>query len=248
MKNKLFVFAAILSLLGLSSCIEDDGVLYYNLTEFGMVKDASSILSDEGAVLTVTDKMCEENLDTMKRILFVCDVTKKLSDLDYEITLKEVYPVKEIQTVLRSSPEAAAVQYDDPVYVSSSWFSGGYLNLALSFFIKNESKTPHSFLLVEDVPVFDEEQAKQVDVNLRLYHQGGGESFANPDLELTDLHQVNAYVSIPIEHLDPYHGGTPENGMLLRLGRLWHTYDLDDVERTTKMYYSYGEFNQTQNN
>ena len=37
MKNKLFVFAAVLSLLGLSSCIEDDGVLYYNLTEFGMV-------------------------------------------------------------------------------------------------------------------------------------------------------------------------------------------------------------------
>ena len=61
---------------------------------------------------------------------------------------------------------------------------------------------------------------------------------------MSELRQVNTYLSIPVEQLDPLHGGKPESGMLMRLGRLWHTYELDLVDRETQMFYSYGTFNQ----
>lgn len=246
MKNRLFIIvAAILSLALASSCIKDDGYLYYNLTEFGVVKNSSSILSDEGVVLNIVGKECDANLDTMSRVMFLCDVLRPASETDpYEIILKQIVSVKVRSTVLFSSQEARDRQFDDPVYVSSCWFGGGYLNIGISYYVKTGSSTPHKLLLVQEPSTYDEDKGKQIDVNLHLYHEGGGESFANPDIEMSELRQVNTYLSIPVEQLDPLHGGKPESGMLMRLGRLWHTYELDLVDRETQMFYSYGTFNQ----
>ena len=244
MKNRqILLVAAILSAFCIASCVKDDGYLYHNLTEFGVVENGS-IRSDEGVLLSVADNQCEKKLDTMYRVLYVCDVTKQLTDNTYEIILKDIVSVKVLNTVLQGSPAASERVYDDPVYISSAWMGGGFMNLAVSFYVKSESETPHSFLLVEDTPVFDEDYQKEIDINLRLYHEGGGESYVDPEVEMTELKLVNTYLSIPIEQLDPYHGGKPENGMLLRLGRLWHAYETDIITRETKMYYSYGTFNE----
>ena len=245
MKNSVaFYAAAFLAVACLTSCIKDDGILYHNLTEFGVVRNATSILSDEGVILNVTSKECKENLDTMHRVLYVCDVMRGESQTTFEIILKEIRSVKEQKTVLYTSPEARARQYDDPVYIGSAWFGGGYMNLAVSYYVKTGSATPHTLLLVEEPPVYDEDQAKQVDVNLRLYHEGGGESFANAELNLGELEQVNTYLSIPVNQMDPFHDGKPDDGAFIRLARRWHLNDVDVIDRETKMFYSYGTYSE----
>ena len=240
---KRFLIAAVVlvtSVLFIVSCISRDDTLYYGLTDYGVVQGANRILTDDDIVLTIVQKECNENLDTMGRVAVFCDLLRKVSETEYEINLREIQSMKIVSPVLSTSPQAEARVYDDPVCLQTAWFSGGYLNLTLSYYVKKGSTTPHTLLFVEDRPCFDETQDIQIDINLRIYHEGGGESFANPDIDMDQLNQVNTFVSIPFGSLDPYHGGPAQDDTVVRLTRLWHLYDSGVLERETQLYNTYG--------
>ena len=188
--RNIIILAATAILPSAVSCQQDDTLQYNNVT-MGNVVDGTFI-SDQGNIFNVVEQSFEFRLDTMKRALVVCDVLSRRegTENEYDIRLKDASPVltKELLTASTITAEDALVK--DPVHIKEIWYSGGYLNMYITFPIKHDSQSPHLINLVTD-----DSKTSGNSYSLELRHNGFGEIWSEKD---DDLILAGAYVSFSL--------------------------------------------------
>ena len=191
--RNIIILAATAILPSAVSCQQDDTLQYNNVT-MGNVVDGTFI-SDQGNIFNVVEQNFEFRLDTMKRALVVCDVLSRTegTENEYDVRLKDASPVliKELLTASTITAEDALVK--DPVHIKEIWYSGGYLNMYITFPIKHGSQSPHLINLVTD-----DSKTSGNSYSLELRHNGFGEIWSEKD---DDLILAGAYVSFQLSEI-----------------------------------------------
>ena len=173
------------------------------------------------------------DLTGLERIIFYADILKSTGEKTYDIRLKTVYPVPVGNiTPVSELPDPSALA-NNPVRVSGAWIGGGFLNLNLVFFTREDSKVEHKFSLVER----SFENGKDT-LFLQLYHDAGGEFWdGEDDLSVTGLTPNGTYQSFPITPFIPKTGDPRP----LKLLYTWHSYEDGNIIPQTQLYPMKGE-------
>ncbi len=194
MRRKLFsnilILAATTLMSAAVSCQQDDTLQYNNVT-MGNVVDGTFI-SDQGNIFNIVEQSFEFRLDTMKRALVVCDVLCRTegTENEYDVRLKDASPVLTKDLLASGSITEEDALVKDPVHIKEIWYSGGYLNMYITFPIKQGSQSPHLINLVTD-----DSKTSGSSYSLELRHNGFGEIWSEKN---DDLILAGAYVSFSL--------------------------------------------------
>lgn len=188
--GRIMIMAAILIGFAASSCQMDDTLQYNNVT-MGNVVDGT-LVSDQGNIFNVVEQTCMGRLDTMSRVMVVCDVLKKTDGVadSYDVRLNRLTSVLDKDPIVATQITDEAQKVQDPVYVREMWYSAGYLNMYIMVPVKSGSKARHMINLV-----FDDAAASGSNYVFELRHNAFGEVWGEDG---DDCVLAGAYVSFPI--------------------------------------------------
>ena len=183
-----------LGIIGLAltgvSCEKDDTLYYNNLTMGNIVE--GKFISDQGNIFNVVEKECTGTIDSLSRVMILCDVLRKTEgyENEYDIRLRDYSSVLEKDAITLENADAEEeTSVTDPVLVDQLWYSGGYLNLLVKNFVKTDSDKKHLINLVYHI----DENGKYV---FEVRHNAYGEVYG---VDGTGSMTISgAYVSIPI--------------------------------------------------
>ena len=230
-----WAFASAALTFAAASCQQDDTLRYNNIT-MGNVT-AGSFISDQGNTFNVVEHNCTEKIDTMKRVLVVCDVLRKTEDKEneYDIRLNMAKPVLTKSPLVMSEITDEEAMVTDPIQIKELWYSGGYLNMFIMIPVESGSKGRHLVNLV-----LDDKTSAGDSYTLELRHNGFGEVWSkdNPDYVLG-----GAYVSFPLG--DMISGNSAKVTLLWK----WHKaagngWSLEVVENKLEFEWKRGTFEQ----
>lgn len=205
-KCLLLISAAIVSSAAVS-CQKDD-TLYYNNLTMGNVVDGRFV-SDQGNIFNIVEQTCEGEIEKMTRAIVLCDVLNETdgAEKEYDVKMTNLRSVLEKNPVHISQATSEEIAVIDPVNIEELWYSGGYINMLISFFAKTDSKVEHEINLV-----YDKNEDGSYTFNLR--HNADGE-LATVD-NVSVMRQVGAYVSFPLKD------AVPENEAVLKFRWNWY--------------------------
>lgn len=188
LKGILSLAAGILAVVSVS-CQKDD-TLYYNNLTMGNIVDGRFV-SDQGNIFNIVDQTCEGKIEEMERAIVLCDVLNETNgaEKEYDVRLTDLRSVLEKSPVHVSEAVSEDIAAADPVNIEELWYSGGYLNMLISFYAVSESQTKHLINLVYD----KDEEGTYV---FHLRHNAFGEVASMENLNKMRL--VGAYVSFPL--------------------------------------------------
>ena len=196
--RKIF-FAAITSLVALTSCKEDE-TLYYNNVTMGNI-DGECIVSDQGNTFEITEALVNADLSKFEygRVILSCDILRKTDDKRYSIRLTNIASVLTKPVVYADSiePDADSLNVDNPIIVHELWYGGGYINMLLQFAVKHGSNTRHLINLIYNGIETDQEGASSYSFTLR--HNAYGDLPTENDVE--EYSSSFGYVSFPISEM-----------------------------------------------
>ena len=181
MKKLIPFILAILPLV--VSCKLEDTYTQTNVQEMVTVREGV-LLNDNGYVLNVK----EDALGTDKwkiegnRYLALFDILNRALD----IRLKDVL---EAAIVYPGEFDEGQEYPSDPLILEMTGFSGGYLNLGLSYYKAKGSHAAHPIRFFEEV--------KGSQHNLHIFHEGNGEDPTR--MEESDLETTIVIFSLPLE-------------------------------------------------
>lgn len=186
-RNITFLFMAAICLCTMS-CQKDD-TLYYNNMTMGNIVDGRFI-SDQGNIFNIEKQAYDFRLDTMKRAIIICDVLNQVpgTENEYDIKLNQAAPVFTKDPVSLENATNPDILREDPIYIESYWYSGGYINMLLRFHLPKSSTKQHMINLV-----YSSSETGKYTFNLR--HNAFGEDVTAND---TDIIVAQSYVSFPI--------------------------------------------------
>lgn len=208
------LFAILLAVLCLAACKKDDTILY-QYSAFGDVA-GTSFIADNGITFHITKLSGADGYNAHERVLFICNVLKKVSDSEYNIELLDWNRVVRKDYVKSGEVTDDASLGNAPVYLTNAWISGEYLNLAVALTFIRDSETKHIVNLVLDEASSDDKTLCFV-----LRHNSNGESVGDgSSLTFDDVVIGRAYYSFPIQNLIP-RGGSKEIKIIWE----WHTTD-----------------------
>ncbi|MBR6346430.1 MAG: hypothetical protein IKR69_03480 [Bacteroidales bacterium] len=185
MRKFLFVLSA--AVLMLCGCDKENDVLFINEYGFGTMVTSGVIQSDGGLKYNITKNEANAELQAGKRVLYVCDILKRISDSEFNINLKQLsYPLsKKPVTPAEVDSSKDEFKADNPANVDMAWFAGGYLNLRVNLFIsKDADKRKTHYLNL----VLDKEKK-----TVTLMHNADGEYYGEGGMELEDLMLAQTY-------------------------------------------------------
>lgn len=237
-----FISASILC-IGAVSCKKDTTLQYYNIT-MGNVTEGR-FTSDQGNIFNVVeqDKACYGKLDTMKRVIILCDVLNKTTgglDNEYDIRLNAMSSVKvkdiildgKVEDIEAKSPEESTdevidenVYKEDPVTINQVWISGGYINMLVQLPFKQSSKTVHEINLLK--------METEKGYAFRLVHNANGETMTESTMHA--FVEGNGYFSFPISSI------ITEDEAEVRFEWKWYKVLGTSIDINTTGYY-YTEF------
>ena len=147
MKKFLILFAV--ALIGMSACNVDpkDEFIIYNDTELCSIVDGK-IITDNGLTYEIVENNTEANLAEYNRAIIVCDILKLNEDGSYQINLKSITKIQIKDYTDASTLPEGVIPTGYPVSPQSIWFSGGYLNVGFSFYLKVNSSTVHNIDII----------------------------------------------------------------------------------------------------
>lgn len=147
-------------------------------------------ISDQGNIFNIEKQAYNFRLDTMKRAIIICDVLTSVpgTDNEYNINVKQAAPVLSKKPVSLENATAPEILTEDPIYIESYWYSGGYINMQLRFHLPKSSTKQHMINLV-----YSSSEAGKYTFSLR--HNAFGEKVPAND---TDMIVAQSYVSFPI--------------------------------------------------
>ena len=167
------ILPLLLALTALLSCVKEGYPLLSNTSDIGSLK-GRVVTTDGGLELTVTEQNVDLPEGDQDRIFVRFDVLRKTGDRSCDIRLNG-WTVPLNKAGLRKSDITDPAQVgDDPIYMESGWFSGGYLNMELVLPILRGSETKHLLNLV-----FDDANSADT-LRFRIHHNGFGEVFLPP--------------------------------------------------------------------
>ena len=194
MKNfKLSIIAVVAAVTALAavSCQKEDNTLYYNNLTMGNIVNGRFV-SDQGNTFNIVEQTCEGKIDTLSRAITLCDVLKETEgqEKEYDVRLRGYAPVLVKNAVKLEDAVSEEINVKDPIFIDQLWYSGGYINMLVSFDVKTGSKTKHLVNLV-----FDKEASTGNQYVFNLRHNSFGESliYGTADSQL-----AHNYVSFPI--------------------------------------------------
>lgn len=185
---KKYILPLIVCALAAVSCEFSDEYYVSNVNDLVTARDNSSFMSDYGVLYTVKNDLTDRKWTVGERYMINFDI----ENANYEISLKQ-YTRCIISTP--SAVDDTPSPGEDPVIVTGSNLSGGYVNLNLSYYVKKESTYPHRiFMEYQDNP-------NSGNLELILIHDGNGE---NPSqMGKDDLDTVNGIYSFVLTGLIP---------------------------------------------
>ena len=173
------------------SCQKDDTLYYDNLT-MGNIVDGRFV-SDQGNTFNIVDQTCEGKIDTMDRVITLCDVLKATTgqEKEYDVRLRDYAHVLTKDAVKAEDAVSEEISVTDPIYIDQLWYSGGYINMLLKYPVDIKSQSKHLINLVYSI----DEDGKY---NFELRHNAFGE--VREETEST-MFLAGGYVSFPIARL-----------------------------------------------
>lgn len=192
------LITAILVILSVAACKKDDTILDH-MEALGDI-GSGVIYGDNGIRFHVAKQSCEDGYQSQDRVMFSCNVLRKLSEREYDIELLEWSRVLKKDILLSDDITDDAAIGHDPIAITNMWVSGIYLNMAIltTFIVGSETKHVINLVLENDT-----------DDTLRfsLRHNAGGESVgASEDLDFDNTAFGKSYVSFPIQQFIPRGG------------------------------------------
>lgn len=193
-------FTAIITIaafiLAATSCKKDDTLRYNNVTMGNVVN--GTFVSDQGNMFNVVENNSGKEIENEKRAIISCDVLRQVAgtENEYEVRLNS------FQSVFTKSPIKAGEitddekKVEDPISINDIWYAGGYLNLQILVFIKENSETVHQLNLV-----INETDTAKDGYSFTLRHNAYGDL---PDDENTDFQDyviAGTFVSFPISDI-----------------------------------------------
>ena len=192
MRRLLFAVLAVAVLF--IGCDKEDEVLFMNEFGFGTLVSSGQIKTDGGLKYNITKNESGTDLVAGKRVIYICDLLKRISDEEYNVSVKQIsYPLAK-HTVTPGEAIGEEFKEDNPVNVDLAWFAGGYLNLRLYLFISSDAdkRKTHYLNLVVD----------KENKTLTLRHYGEGEFYGEGGMELEDLVLAQTYVCFEADEFD----------------------------------------------
>lgn len=189
-KIGLMTIAAAMTLAA-SSCQKDDTLFYNNLT-MGNIVDGRFV-SDQGNTFNIVDQACEAKLDTMYRVITLCNILRATEgqENEYDVALLDYAPVLAKDAVKIEDAVSEEINVKDPIYLEQLWYSGGYINMLIKYPVDIQNSTRHLINLVYSI----EEDGSY---SFELRHNAFGE--VRDDTEST-MFLAGGYVSFPISRI-----------------------------------------------
>lgn len=186
------LFSALIVALCAVSCIWTNPI--YQDTTMVDVINPTRVITDSGITYNIESQLCDGTLETGKRTLVVCNVTKKRSDTEYDAELLSfVVPLN--KAVVRASSITDPLG-DDPVGLSTLWESGGYLNMRFVVQEIEEGKT-HTM----NLEWLDTEPADTL--RFVMHHDDGIDGIRLPSDDDMEIMYGVGYATFPIKDLVP---------------------------------------------
>lgn len=181
------------ALIGLStlSC-KKDNTIQYNNTTMGNVTNGTYI-SDQGNTFNIVEQTCAGKIDTMKRVLTVCDVLNKTeggNENEYDVRMNLMLPVLVKDIIPAGTDIEEDVKAEHPININQFWISGGYINMYISFPYKEENEAKHLVNLVQN------ESQEEGAYSFTLTHNAFEDEIK--DNNLIGFQLSGGYVSFPI--------------------------------------------------
>ena len=191
---KKIISASALAVLALSavSCVLNNPI--YKDTTMAEVINATSVKTDAGLTYNIVDQFCEGTLESGKRVLVVCNVMKKTSNIDFDVEL--VYFTEPLN---KESVRASSIIQslgDDPIFINNLWVAGGYLNMRFTVQELEDGATHYINLAWDDTAPADT-------LRFTLLHDDGIDGIHIPDEDDDSVSYGNAFATFPIEALVP---------------------------------------------
>ena len=115
----------------LCACDKENEVLFMNENGFGTRVSSGHITTDGNLKYNITQNESNTELIAGKRVIYVCDLLKMVSDNEYNVKLKQIsYPLTK-KPVSVENATGDEFKEDNPISVSLAWFASGYLNLRI---------------------------------------------------------------------------------------------------------------------
>lgn len=193
---RLVIMAAAVILCAVS-CLDTDSPISTG-TMICNVLNPARLETDAGEFLNITENNFIPIPDSVKRVMINCDVLTQHEDneKEFDIRLLEFAPVTITSPLIASETDADELG-NDGVNITA-WNSGGYLNAFTSFTSIDGSKTEHAVNLV-----LDETRSGNDTLYLKFTHNAFGESFDNPDADVSKLVNSGKYFSYDLDRFIP---------------------------------------------
>ena len=116
-RTTILTIVAAAMALAAASCQKDD-TLYYNNLTMGNIVDGRFV-SDQGNTFNIVDQTCEGKLDTMDRVITLCDVLNVTSGMEkeYDVRLRDYAPVLTKNAVKSEEAVSEEISVTDPIYI-----------------------------------------------------------------------------------------------------------------------------------
>ena len=163
----------IAALMVLSGCSSEDLVILSG--DMTMVNYEDGVyVSDQGYTYNIVENAYgSDDFWGTARMLFYSDILRKSSGQSnaYDIRLNSCYSVLTKNPLYESTYNTFANYGDDPVYVSSAWTSGGYINLLCIIPYDSTAGTTHLVNLV-----YENESGPSDKLSFRLIQNAYGDA------------------------------------------------------------------------
>ena len=214
-----YILTLIACALTAVSCEFSDEYYVSNVSDLVTARE-NTMMSDFGVLYTIKNDLTDRKWTVGDRYMINFDI----ENASYEISLKQ-YTRCIVSTPNAMDDDGTPSPGEDPVKVSGSTISGGYVNLNINYYVKKGSDYQHRiFMEYKDNP-------KSGNLELVLIHDGNGE---NPSQMSTDeLETVNSIYSFVLVGLIP-----KGESRLLQLT----IHEMNGTSVTQKTYQLYNEY------
>lgn len=192
-RKTLMIISMAAAVIAASSCEKDETIRYGNFT-MGNVVDGKFV-SDQGNTFNVVEQLCKGKIDTMKRVIMICDVLNEVegAENEYDIRLLQMANVLTKAPVDSTNAIEGDIAATDPIHINQLWISGGYINMEIWFETKVNSKTKHLINLIKN-------ESKNDGYSFTLRHNAFGDTMTKDNCE--DVFDIaRGYVSFPITEI-----------------------------------------------
>ena len=143
---KKTILAVLFALLAAVSCKKDNVILYNDVTF--VTADAGRYFTDFGLEYVIVENASEKEIPAEGRLILQSDILKKVGTGVYNVRVNAFA----VPLTKDAAPAAEVPDQDDPTKIENGWFSGGYFNVLLGLFVKNESDVKHLLNLAYTLP------------------------------------------------------------------------------------------------